>query len=104
MPESILSSRILALRSSARSQIFSPNPVHHQHSRKVSLSLPTEAFPFTDAALCNLLFKTSAGAQTVVATVPAAKDAAMWTGTPSDSFRTLFERSCRFVDVYLVLD
>jgi hypothetical protein len=77
MPESILSSRILALHSSARSRISSPNPVHHQNCQKVSLSLPTGAFPFKDAALCNLLFKTSAGAQTVVATVPAAKDAAM---------------------------
>ena len=63
----------------------------------------TGAFPFTEAALCNLLFKTSAGAQTVVATVPAAKEAAMWTGTPSVSLIIVFERIFRFADVYLVL-
>lgn len=35
------------------------------------------------AALCNLLFNTSAGAHTVVATVPAAREARMCTGRPS---------------------
>lgn len=44
----------------------------------------TGEFPRADATLCNRLFNTSAGAQTVVATVPAINDAAMWTGTPSE--------------------
>ena len=40
--------------------------------------------PFSpEAALCNLLFSTSAGAHTVVATVPAAREARMCTERPS---------------------
>jgi hypothetical protein len=63
----------------------------------------TGAGPFAEAvvALCNLLLRTSAGAQTVVATVPAAKDAAICTGTPSDRLSVLLERILRFALVYL---
>lgn len=73
----------------------------------VSTSLPrfcaqhTGDFPSADAALCILLFSTSAGAQTVVATVPATNDAAIWTGTPSENGVNLFASSWRFADVYL---
>ena len=68
---------------------------------KIQGNLHTGVSPLADVALCNLLFKTSAGAQTVVATVPAANDAAIWTGTPSESLSILFVRSWRFADVYL---
>jgi hypothetical protein len=49
-------------------------------------------FPFIAAALCNRLFKTSAGAHTVVATVPAAREARMWVGMLSFRFRSGVER------------
>lgn len=58
--------------------------------------------PEDDAALCIRLFNTSAGAQTVVATVPAIKDDAIWTGTPSERSSDLLERSAAFACVYLV--
>ena len=50
-------------------------------------------FPF---ALCSLLFKTSAGAHTVVATVPAINEAAIWIGIPSGSGISLFESNLLF--------
>jgi hypothetical protein len=45
----------------------------------------TRLWPPMAAELCILLFNTSAGAQTVVATVPATSDANIWTDTPSES-------------------
>lgn len=51
----------------------------------ISLVNPCFASPFTEAAFCSLLFKTSAGAHTVVATVPAITEAVICTGTPSES-------------------
>ena len=57
--------------------------------------------PRADVALCNLLFSTSAGAHTVVATVPATREAIMCVGMPSDSFNVLFESSLPFAEVYL---
>lgn len=61
------------------------------------------AGPFAEAALCSLLFKTSAGAHTVVATVPAANDEAMCTGTPSDSLSVSFESRLLFTVVYTAI-
>lgn len=58
--------------------------------------------PSTLAALWSLLFITSAGAHTVVATVPAASEANIWIGIPSDNFRTEFDNSSRFASVYLI--
>jgi hypothetical protein len=47
-------------------------------------------------ALCNLLFRTSAGAHTVVATVPAIKEEMMCVGTPSERGMILFESNRLF--------
>jgi hypothetical protein len=68
----------------------------------IRIILLTGASPLADAALCNLLFRTSAGAQTVVATVPAANEAAIWTGTPSETLSILLDRTCLLTDVYLI--
>jgi hypothetical protein len=60
---------------------------------------PTDLFPLGLDELCNRLFKTSAGAQTVVATVPAASDASICTRGPSSSF---VDRICDLAAPYLV--
>jgi hypothetical protein len=101
MLESSLSSKIQVLHSSAKSRIFSLNPICFSEMTTSQDLSRTGVSPFADAALCNLLFKTSAGAQTVVAIVPAANDAATWTRTPSETFMSLFERIFLFADVYL---
>lgn len=62
--------------------IRNPGPSFFMDCIKISKN-PLLFAPVVDAALCILLFITSAGAQTVVATVPAANDAVMCTGTPS---------------------
>ena len=59
--------------------------------------------PEDAAALCILLFSTSAGAHTVVATVPAIKEDAICTGTPSETLRSWLERSAALAWVYLEL-
>lgn len=56
-------------------------------------------FPFKAVALWRRLFSTSAGAQTVVATVPAVREARMWVGMLSE--RWSWERRWDLVAVYL---
>ena len=51
-----------------------------------SFSKLTDLFPLRLDELCNRLFKTSAGAQTIIAKVPAASDASICTRGPSSSF------------------
>lgn len=58
-------------------------------------------FPFTAAALCSLLFTTSAGAHTVVATVPAAREAIMWIGKPSFRLSAGVDNNLFFAAAYL---
>lgn len=99
---SIPSSGILAPHSSTSSRIFSRLPFPCQQDANSFGVLHTGASPPAEAALCNLLFRTSAGAQTVVATVPAANEAAIWTGTPSETLSILLDRICLFADVYLI--
>jgi hypothetical protein len=99
---SIPSSGILAPHSLTSSRIFSRVPFPCQLDANSFGFLHTGASPPAEAALCNLLFRTSAGAQTVVATVPAANEAAIWTGTPSETLSILLDRICLFADVYLM--
>lgn len=56
----------------------------------------TSLTPLTDTAFCTLLFKTSAGAQTVVATVPATDDARKCVMIPSFRFTEWFDSNWRF--------
>ena len=57
---------------------------------------PTGFTPSTVTAFCIRLFKTSAGAQAVVATVPARREARKWVGIPSFRPRESFASRARF--------
>ncbi len=57
---------------------------------------PTGFTPSTVTAFCILLFKTSAGAQAVVATVPARREAMKCVGIPSFRPRESLDSKARF--------
>lgn len=73
-----------------------------QLSSGITGKLLTGLTPSTVTAFWTLLFRTSAGAQAVVATVPASSEARKWTGIPSLRPRDGLESICCLAAEYLV--
>jgi len=100
---SILSSKTLGLQPSKILKALSRDPTPTSDCFWILLFRRTFCWALIAEAFCSRLFSTSAGAQTVVATVPAASEARMCIGTPSDNPNILFESSLRFATEYLIL-
>ena len=90
-----------ASRSQAGVQPFIRNRGPSFRNESATIFLTLGLTPFTATAFCTLLFKTSAGAQAVVATVPARREARKCVGMPSLRPREGLDNSSRLAAEYL---